>query len=170
MAFGISLSDIGYVVLALMGLASLLEESSVRFWMGLAGALVLIGYGVYNWFKHTKVTTESKDTENDFTYLKYLLKGLILNGFNPFIIVFWVGLIGVVAVNYEYGPGEQGYFFAGVLTTILTTDLTKAYIANRVRNLITPTFILRMNRIIGVILIVFGLRLIYFLFENYWGV
>ena len=51
-------------------------------------------------------------------------------------------------------------FFAAVLVTVFATDLLKAYLAGKVRRLITPKTMRIMNIILGVIMIGFGLRLI----------
>lgn len=169
LALGISLSDIFYVTLALMGVSSMLERPSVRMWMAIVGTVVLISYGVYSWFKRPKMPQAQVDASNEISTLKYLLKGFILNGFNPFIVIFWLGIIGLVAVKYDYGPDEQLYFFTGVLTTILASDIIKAFIAYRLRSLVTPQKIRILNRSTGVILILFGLQMIYFLFNNYLG-
>jgi len=166
LAFGISLSDILYVTLALMGVANLLEEPQTKMWLAIGGTVVLIAYGIYSWFKKPRIYV-SDGYEGDFSYLKYLLKGFVLNGFNPFIVVFWVGIIGIISVNYDFSFIERVYFFSGVLSTILASDITKAFIAYRLRNSITPRKILIMNRSVSVILIFFGLQMIYFLVDNY---
>lgn len=167
LAIGISLSDVVYVILAMMGVASLLEEPSVRMWMAILGMVVLVAYGIYSWFKKPRVYTDKIEGIKEISYLKYIAKGFVLNGFNPFIVVFWLGIIGLVAVNYNYTDQNQIYFFTGVLTTILITDIVKAFIAHRLRSIITPRSILILNRSVGVILILFGFQLIYFLIKNY---
>ncbi|MFH6982888.1 LysE family translocator [Marinoscillum sp. 108] len=167
LALGISLSDVLYVALAIMGLASLLEKPTARMWMAIVGTVVLIAYGLYSWFKKPKIYQEKQEADTELSYLKYMLKGFVLNGFNPFIVIFWLGIIGLVAVNYDYSSGEQIYFFVGVLTTILVSDITKAFIAYRLRAMVTPKKILILNRSVGVILILFGIQMIYFLFNNF---
>lgn len=167
LAVGISLSDILYVILAIMGVASLLEQPKIRLWLGVIGTVVLIVYGVYSWFKKPKLYKDEVEGKKDLSALKYLFKGFILNGFNPFIVVFWVSIIGVVASKYNYPFQSQIAFFAGVLTTILTTDIIKAFVAHRLRSAITPKKILILNRSVGIILILFGFRMIYFLVDNY---
>lgn len=166
LAIGISLSDILYVTLALLGMSKLLEEPKIRLWMGIGGTVVLIAYGIYSWFKKPKVY-RSDAPSGDYSTLKYLLKGFVLNGFNPFIVVFWLGIISIVSVNYDYSFEQQVLFFIGVLTTILCSDITKAFIAYRLRTMITPKKILILNRSVGVILIFFGLQMIYFLIDSY---
>lgn len=167
LAVGISMSDVLYVILALMGVASMLEQPMTRLWMGIGGAIVLFAYGIYCWLKKPKIYEERPEMNSDISFLKYLIKGFILNGFNPFIVVFWVGIVGIVAVNYDYTGYDQIYFFCGVLTTILTTDILKAFLAHRLRKLVTPKKILILNRSVGVILILFGFQMIYYLVDHF---
>jgi threonine/homoserine/homoserine lactone efflux protein len=138
--------------------------------MGSIGVIFLIGYGIYNLCKQKKVYTYRIDGDTEITYLKYLAKGLVLNGFNPFIIIFWLGLVGVVAVNYEYDQSEQRYFFVGVLITIFISDVLKAFLANRLRTFVTPKRILIMNRAVAVILVLFGVNLIYYIYDKFGSV
>ena len=169
LAIGVSLSDCIYVVAALIGVSSLLERPLFRMWLAIFGTLFMFGYGIYSWFKKPRVYhNEVEEQQKEWSYLKYLVKGFFLNGLNPFIVVFWMGIIGIVTVNYDFGITDQSFFFAGVLTTIFAMDIIKAVIALRFRSAITPRSILILNRSVGVILFLFGLQMVYFLFDNFW--
>ncbi|MDH5605155.1 MAG: hypothetical protein OEY51_14490, partial [Cyclobacteriaceae bacterium] len=52
-------------------------------------------------------------------------------------------------------------FFSIVVGTIFMTDLTKALLAHKLRNLITNRFIRVTNFIMGVVLILFGIRILF---------
>ncbi|WP_258104897.1 LysE family translocator [Marinoscillum sp. MHG1-6] len=166
LAVGISLSDIIYVACSVFGLMSLLERDGVRMWIAIGGTIVLIAYGIYSWYRKPRIYKVTSDSKIDSGHLKYILKGILLNGLNPFILLFWIGIIGIVSVKHDYSLNQQIIFFSGVLTTILTMDLAKAFLANRLRSVITPRSILIMNRSVGLILILFGIRIIFYLFEN----
>ncbi len=167
LAVGISLSDLTFVALSLMGVTSWMQSDRFKIWVSVVGAIMLISYGVYSWFKKPRVYENSVEEKKDVKNVKYVIKGFLLNGFNPFILVFWMGIIGVVTVNFAYDTTQQPYFFLGVLITIFTTDLIKAFVANRLRSIVTTNAILIMNRSVGVILILFGLQMCYFLFSNF---
>lgn len=167
LALGISLSDICYVSLSVLGISAQLEEPEVRMWMAIVGSVVLLGYGVYSWFKKPVVYDATQNSTLNNRSWRYFAKGFLLNGINPFIIIFWITITSVVAVRYTYTFNQQIIFFAGVLVTILSMDVTKAYMAHRLRELITAKIIQRLNRIVSLILIVFGLRMVYFLVETY---
>ncbi|MFY0686112.1 MAG: LysE family transporter [Cyclobacteriaceae bacterium] len=167
-ALGISLSDVLYVGLILLGISGLFNNPEVKFWMGVIGTIVLLIVGVSYWFKPVHIVHNKEDMGSKAILAKYILKGLLLNGLNPFIIVFWVSAVSLVNLNYEYTFYQKTYFFIGVLVTILTTDIVKASLAQRLKQFITPEIVLRANRIVGSLFIIFSLRIVYFLIVNYW--
>ncbi|MBV6645140.1 MAG: LysE family translocator [Cyclobacteriaceae bacterium] len=167
LAIGISMSDFGFVLLSLLGTSYLLEDPQISLWMGVFGTAVLFAYGMYTWFKSPGSQSRRSVESPQLDYIKYWLKGLVLNGLNPLVMIFWVSIISLVSVNYQYDISDQRIFFVGVLTTILTGDITKAVVAQKLKHLITPKTVLLFNRSLGVILILFGLRMLYFLFTNY---
>ncbi len=164
-AIGISISDIFFVVVILFGLATVLETDYFKFWVAVFGSIMLVGYSVYSWVK--KPVVQEVELSNDVNYIKYLFKGFILNGLNPFIIIFWATWISTVAVNFDYKFFEQVQFFVGMLASILSLDLIKAFIANKLKHMITVKFVRRMNRVVAIVMLVFAIRILYFLFENY---
>ncbi len=168
LALGISCSDVIYVILTILGISSFLENPEFKFWISICGSVILIGYGVYTWMKKPP-DYEDVELEDRALLFKYWVKGFFLNGFNPFIILFWVSWVSFVSVNYDYNSYDQRFFFAGVLATILSSDITKAVIANKKKHLINPRWFQRLNKVVSLILILFGLRIIYFLFETYVG-
>lgn len=165
LAIGVSLSDCIYVLIVLFGLAKFLQGEDFKFWMALFGAGVLISYAAYSWFKKPQIVDQEESSESN--YGRNLLKGLLLNGLNPFIIVFWATWVSNIAVSYNYGFTEQVQFFAAMLLTIVCLDITKAFIANRLKHLITLKFIRNMNRSIAVILLLFSVQMVYFLYQNF---
>ncbi len=168
-ALGFSLSDITYVVLALLGLGSLLENPEIRFWVGLVGVVVLITLGIMLWLKPPTAPVDNDILNSaDKSYIKYFMKGFLINAVNPFIIIFWLGVIGIVAANYEFTINEKVYFFSGMLITILSADLGKALVAYRLRSMLTIERIAQINKVVAVVLILFGCQIIYFLISNYW--
>lgn len=166
LAIGISVSDIFYVLIVLFGMAKALETDSFKFWMGIFGVIMLGAYGVYSWFKTPKIERE-EELIKDSNYAKQFAKGLLLNGLNPFIIVSWATWVSAIAINFEYGFNQQVQFFGGMLITILSMDVGKAFIAHRLKHLITVRFVRNMNRTVAVILLLFSAQILYFLFTNY---
>jgi threonine/homoserine/homoserine lactone efflux protein len=164
-AVGISMSDIIFVMVILFGLSSVLETDDFKFWMAIFGSIMLFSYSIYSWLK--KPVVEEVELKNDVNFAKYFFKGFLLNGLNPFIIITWATWISTVAVNFEYGFVQQIQFFVGMLTCILSLDLVKGYIANRLKHMITIRFVRLMNRVVAAVIFLFAIHLVYFLFINY---
>jgi threonine/homoserine/homoserine lactone efflux protein len=93
---------------------------------------------------------------------RYIFKGLALNAINPFVILFWVGVMSMVTVQEKFEGIYTFLFFAGTILTVFFTDISKAYVAHKLRKYLTQTFLTWMNRTVGVALVGFGCRLIYF--------
>ncbi len=166
LALGISISDVFYVIIVLFGMSKALETDNFKFWMGIFGAIMLGAYGVYSWFKTPKIQNEEA-MANDSNFTKQFMKGLLLNGLNPFIIVSWATWVSAIAINFEYGFNQQVQFFGGMLITIFSMDVGKAFVAHRLKHLITVRFVRNMNRTVAVILVLFTIQILYFLLTNY---
>ena len=166
LAIGVSVSDSFYVLIVLFGFAKVFDGDDFKFWMAIFGSGMLLGYAFYSWFKTPKIFNEEANGA-ETNYGKIFLKGLLLNGLNPFIVVSWATWVSTITVNFNYEFGKQVQFFAGMLITILSMDVGKAFIAHRLKHLITVKFVKGMNRSIAIVLLLFTVRLVYYLFENY---
>ena len=85
----------------------------------------------------------------------------MINTLNPFVFFFWLAVIGGVTVNYEDSKTSQMMFFIGTLVTFFSADLLKAFIAVKIKHLMNPHVFLWINRIVGLVMIYFGLRMMW---------
>jgi threonine/homoserine/homoserine lactone efflux protein len=97
---------------------------------------------------------------------KGFLKGLSLNGVNPFVLLFWISVAGVVNVRRGFSDADRWLYYIGVLATVFIIDILKAYIAGHLSRYITPMLMKKLNRLVGMVLIVFGMRLFYFALQT----
>ncbi len=156
---GIVMTDAVLIALAMVGFSSFIENEEVKFWLGVMGAAVLIGFGVFSWFR--KKTLKQRNVEGS-SILTFWLKGVVLNGFNPFIVIFWIGAVGTTGA-FGYSFNAQAWFFGGFLTTILFLDAFKIVMISRLSKYFTAKSLTNLNRVIGTLFIIFGLRLVAFL-------
>ncbi len=161
-AMGVSLSDILYVAICYFGLFQFLHDPGSKKNMAYAGGIILIGFGLYHLIikaRKTKMVSFHAATETKL--LKYILKGFIINGVTPMVLVFWIGTISIATIDFGYSTGLEFFiFFTALLLTVLATDITKAFLAHKLRRLITHRFLLIMNIVVGICLIAFGVRLL----------
>ncbi|MCF6359193.1 MAG: LysE family translocator [Cyclobacteriaceae bacterium] len=162
-AIGISIADILYVVMILKGITSLLENPDVRFWAGVTGVSLLIIFGLFSFFKNPKINTKSENHTPEGK-IKSVGTGFLFNLFNPSTVIFWLSLVSIVEINFGYTGHQKLLFFSGVLATILSTDITKSFLAQKLKRFLTLRTIGILNKIVGIILIGFGVSLLTQLF------
>ncbi|HEY9488493.1 MAG TPA: LysE family transporter [Chryseosolibacter sp.] len=163
-AVGVSLSDAFYITISYMGIYQLFDKGSFREYLAYFGGMVLLLFGVYYLFIKSKrllrFDPEKVQASNPW---KLVGKGFIINGLNPMVLIFWLGTVGVATTKFGYvTPQKAVPFFTAIVSTVLITDMLKAKLADRLRRLLTPQFIRKLNIALGFVLMVFGLRMIYY--------
>lgn len=106
--------------------------------------------------------TATIDVATEKKMYRYFIKGFIINGMSPMVLIFWIGAISIASLDFGYKKGFEFFiFFSTVLATVLATDVLKAYLADKLRRLITNRLMTVINILVGICLIVFGSRLIW---------
>lgn len=161
-SLGVSLSDILYVTICYFGVVQFINEPGFRVYLAYAGGAILILFGLYHLFiKSRRNAHPSLDVANEKKMYRYFIKGFIINGLSPMVLIFWIGTISIASIDFGYSKGFEFFLFFGVvLGTVLSTDILKAYLADKLRRLVTPRLMKIMNIIVGICLIIFGGRLI----------
>ena len=89
-------------------------------------------------------------------------KGFFINGLTPMVLVFWLGTIGVATTKLGYDtPAKAIPFFLAIVATVFITDIIKAKLADKLREVLTPKFVRTLNLVLGIALLIFGCRLIF---------
>ena len=159
--FGVSASDIFLVLISnvFTQLFNSIREYETE--VGIGGCIFLVSMGIYYFFfKKVKVNEEGKQIfrmrKRDF--VRVFFSGFFMNTLNPGIFLFWITTSTAVITH---SVRERIIIFTTCLVWMLGTDILKVLLAAKIRNRLTPHNIHILNRINGVILILFGLGLIY---------
>jgi threonine/homoserine/homoserine lactone efflux protein len=160
MAFGIFLSDLTLVFLSFIGALQIVSTGTNRLTFGIIAGFILIVYGIFTFYKTTKLNGNS-DTGNDkkLRWFTLIAKGYFLNIANPFVWLFWMSVTVGVTSSYGDNTRQAIYFFAGALLTVFSTDLIKAYVAKSIKTLLNTTNLRHVNQIVGILLFGFGIVL-----------
>ena len=161
LAFGIFLSDISVVYLALLGALQLINQKNNYMIAGIIGGSILIGFGIYTFLHKIHIDENNKAIEVRVPGpITYILKGYFLNIMNPFVWFFWIS--AMVGVSSTYGDDKHGIviFFIGTLATVFASDVLKVFIAHKIKEHLNIKILVRVNHFVGLLLIVFGLFLI----------
>lgn len=163
--FGVFVSDLIYVIIAYLfysEVSELLDSEEYKHYIKLVGGLVFSGFGLFTLSKKPK---EYKDPnadpgKNTKDYLVLFIKGFFLNFTNPAVIFYWVTAIAYGAKT-DANSGELGDYILLYITILLATffglDVLKIVGAKKLRPFITDRVLLGLNRLTGLILLIFGL-------------
>ncbi|MCK9205080.1 MAG: LysE family transporter [Bacteroidales bacterium] len=164
LALGIFSSDLTLVVGCFFGATQIITDPGYHLFLGIFGGVVLCAYGLYTFFKKVSLTEQVEAIDEIKVKKKgalpYFFKGFVLNIANPMLWAFWI--TSVVAITATYGGDKKNValFFAGTLGIILTTDILKVVLANKIKFAGNPQVKLWMNRIVGLLFLVIGLFII----------
>lgn len=89
--------------------------------------------------------------------LKYIAKGFLFNIANIGTWLYW--LIPVSVANSYNTSKEQITFLVSILITNLGMDLLKCKVSHELKRFLTDNVITIINRVVGIIIIIFGIYL-----------
>lgn len=164
LALGIFLSDLALVVGCFFGASRIITNAKYHLILGIIGGFVMAGFGIYSLFKKIPKTEQIEPINeikvNKIGAIPYFFKGFLLNIANPFLWVFWIS--SVLAVNGSYGGDQRSValFFTGTLAMVITTDILKVLLANKIKGAGSPQFKFWMNRIVGLLFFIMGATII----------
>ncbi len=157
-AVGILISDIMYISIIMLGVSSLLENVMFKNIMSVAGGLLLIAFSIYYFTrkKETNFTRRKKLLTQKVPLVNLILKGFVLNTFNPTVLFFWIGIISSVSIQVQGAKNGVYIFLSGLFITMHGMDIIKAYVAQKINKFLTPNIMYLFNILVGVILFCFG--------------
>lgn len=164
---GVSISDVALVLVSNVFTELFTSINEHRQIIGIVGSLFLIGVGVYFlFFKKVKVDEGGKQVfkfrKRD--YIKIVVSGFLMNTLNPAVFIFWLSTSTAFIIHTI---NERLTIFITCLIFVFTADFAKVMLAHKIRSRLTVHNIHIINRVNGIILIGFGLVLIWgLLFYN----
>jgi threonine/homoserine/homoserine lactone efflux protein len=166
LSLGISLSDTLYILICYIGFTQLFEHEQFKESLAMIGGGIMFMFGISAILKPINSKTDVLIEPKKPGTFRYVFKGFALNAINPFVILFWVGVMSMVTVQEKLEGIHTFLFFLGTILTVFCTDISKAYVAHKLSKYLTQTFLVWMNRAVGIALVGFGCRLIYYAFEG----
>ena len=159
---GVIIADALFIAVAYFSSFQLLENLSNLPGLYVFGGTILSVYGLIILIKKPN----EKQIENEFNnttkanYLQLFVKGFLLNFINIGVLVFWLGVVVVTGPNLENKVNRFIVFFSTLIITYFLTDLIKIILAKQLKKKLTPRIIVKTKKIIGGLLLIFGLSLI----------
>lgn len=156
LAIGLWISDGLFALLAHFGMHTFLLGKEIDYRWGYIAALILVIMGI--------TSIKSKDNFEPQSELKFarsgnlFLKGFLINTFNPFVLLFWMGV--ATQVDYETENATL-LFYAGLLSTVMFGDLVKIFFAHKIAQKMKPKHLSLLRAIGGIVLIICAIVMVY---------
>lgn len=163
-AIGISVSDSLYIALSYFGLSGLFNTPQFQVYLSYIGGFIIFCFGVYYLFIKSRKKIDFANVEHvkERSPYRLMAKGFIINGFNPMVLIFWIGTISIATGELGYTTNTKAItFLATIVVTVFTTDIVKAKLADKLRVVLTPAIIRFMNIILGMVMLSLGVKLLY---------
>jgi len=158
---GVWLSDFLLVVLSNLFSELVTTVMDFKMQIGIAGSIFLMGMGIfYIFFKKVHMHPEDVSiTLKTSDHAKIALQGFLLNTLNPAVIAFWLTAATAIAVSHSIR--DRIIIFATALILNMSADVAKVTLAGKLRKKLTVKNIRLINKISGLILVIFGTVLLF---------
>lgn len=159
---GVWISDFLLVVLSNLFSELVTMVMDFKTQIGIGGSVFLVGMGLYYIF-FKKVHFHPEDLAmpplKSSDHAKILLQGFLLNTLNPAVIAFWLTAATAIAVSHSVR--DRIIIFATALLLNMSADVVKVTVAGKLSRKLTIKNIRMINKISGLILVIFGTVLLF---------
>jgi threonine/homoserine/homoserine lactone efflux protein len=163
--FGVVLADILFIAVAYFSSYRLIQTIKNDPAIFIFGGIMMLTYGIISFIKLKKVSKKVEEIPVDElikkNYLGLFFKGFFLNFINVGVLLFWFMILITIGPKLELETSRMITFFSTVLLTYLVVDIGKVLLAKQLRSKMTPTNILKIKKLISILLVIFGLTLMF---------
>lgn len=164
LATGVILSDLFVCLLVIalinVGATNFIQDEKNQRFMGILAGLVLVVFGSFYFKKPVTGTNETIEIQSPTAWV-LLLKGFFLNLLNPTVWLLWLGNVTAVSKTLEYSTVKMFIYFGITLGLTLTVEISKAYLASKIKKYLTDKLMHTINLATGILLVIFGVVLVY---------
>lgn len=164
LATGVIASDLFVCLLVItlinLGATNFIQDEKNQRFMGILAGLVLVVFGSFYFKKPVIGTNETIEIQSPTAWV-LLLKGFFLNLLNPTVWLLWLGNVTAVSKTLEYSTIKMFIYFGVTLGLTLTVEISKAYLASKIKKYLTDKLMHTINLATGILLVIFGIVLVY---------
>jgi len=153
---GAVIADMIFILLAFYGSQSLISTLKQNIYVGFISGLAVVVFGVYYVMKSQK-SGQFKNIEAPTKKRYYFVKGFLLNFLNIGVFFYWLATTVAIGSLLDHDHDKMLIFYGLVLAFYLLIDIFKIYFANRFKERLKGRKIQVVEKIIGFVLIAFGL-------------
>lgn len=153
---GAMFADLGFLVLSILGVSQMVHKPIIFNTLAVSGSLFLL-YMAYTIFKNARRDIYVQNTENNENKIRLFIKGLMLNLFNPFVIIFWISVSATTAKMGNHLILSLVGLFLGIISWISLFPL----FIYKSRTLLKKSTTIALSYVSSLILVFFAVSLIY---------
>lgn len=151
---GFWFSDLLHAIILLLGLNIVYEIfENQSLYLTFLSAIILFVIGI----KILQIDLHINEMKNFKLSINNLfLRGFIISFFNPGSILLWIGMLSYIK-SMNLNEGENYLFIISYILCISFTDIIKIMISHRLKIILKAKIIQVINKIAGILLIIFSL-------------
>lgn len=151
-------SDLIFIGTTYWGMFAMAQNPHFKHVVGVAGGIMLIVFGLFMLATKPRLDMSQPQEITARNYTGFFVRGFLMNTVNPFPVFFWMS---VASDGFQSGKTtvEFAVLYGALMGTIMSTDVLKVYLAKKIRRFMKPHYLIRMRRVAGIGLIVFGIVL-----------
>lgn len=165
---GVSMSDISLLIVCNIFTSFFALVLLHKATIAMVGAGFLFLTGIYTlFFKKIKIEQVDGDKIKSMTlknYIGFFASGFLMNTLNPAVFLFWFAWTAAIGNSASETANPTRYklvVFGTCLLFVLVSDLAKVALAKTLRPKLTEKNLLWINRLSGLIILIFGAVLFY---------
>ena len=162
LVLAIALVDGLFILLAGLGVATIINKDKVKFLVSVIGCIVMVLFGLdtiagtWNYSVLPAISVFS-----DVNGYSIFVQGIILTASSPLTIIFWGGVFTAQIVEKKLTRFQLVPFGVGCVLSTLVFQAFVAILGNIASGFLPPPVIQILNIAVGIVLIYFGIHLVY---------
>lgn len=156
---GAIVADSIFILVAFYGSQSLISTLRNNIWVALISGLAVVGFGAYYVFK-SGISGQFQNKQGVGKKRHFFLKGFLLNFLNIGVLFYWIATTLAIGPLLDHEPNKMLTFYLSVILSYLLVDVFKIYFANKFKERLRGRKIQVVEKILGIILILFGIYII----------
>lgn len=158
---GVVLADIVFISVLMLG-SSFMDNTTYVSWIYAIGGLLIVAFGLHNIRSSMKKMANWKANEEVAPiqigpWYLYFIKGFFMNFLNMGVLAYWLTCTIVVRASVENDEKSMLVYFVVTVLTYFIVDIVKILFARRLKQYLTPKFLINIERVVGLVLIGLGL-------------
>lgn len=149
-------ADLVLIAIAYYGNQAMLSYLQNHLWLVILSSLAIVVFGIYYLLRSQRTGQIQEKLEIQRRRF-FFLKGFLLNFLNIGVLFFWITTTVAVSSSLDQDPQRMLVFYLATLSIYLFISLIKTYFAHRFKHYLTGRRMQIVEKIMGIIIIGFGL-------------